>query len=283
MAENQRYLFKYYYIGKEKFHGSQRQKDFTTIEGCLIDILMKKKYIEDVKNSGIEFASRTDRLVSAKGAAFSFLTSKKPILMEINSDLPKEIGLWAYTSVPIDYSSRYNAIMRHYKYIVPVPLSILSKNSNIDLKLMEKACKELEGQHDYINFSKWETEEARTIRVIDTVKMDVDDDFIIFDFKSKAYLRQQIRRMVKKILELGKGVISFDDFQKLFDSSQRISYQPADPSGLILWDIEFGKSVHFEIDLKSNERMEKYFFDQKFKFKFKHQLFNILQQHNLSQ
>ena len=282
MAENQRYLFKYYYIGKEKFHGSQRQKDFSTIEGCLIDMLMKKKYIENVKSSGIEFASRTDRLVSAKGAAFSFLTSKKPILMEINSDLPKEIGIWGFAKVPKDFLSRFNAIFRYYKYVVPVPLSILGKNSEIDLKLMEKACKELEGQHDFINFSKWEKGEKKTIRTIDSVKMAIDDDFIIFDFKSKAYLRQQIRRMVKKILELGKGVISFDDFQKLFDSSQRTSYQPADPSGLILWDIDFGKRVHFEIDLKSIERMEKFFFDQKFKFKFKHQLFNILQQHNLS-
>ncbi len=276
--ESRRYLLKFYYIGRKKFHGSQRQKNLLTIEDCLINALNEKNYIKDAKSSGFEAASRTDRFVSARAAAFSFTTTKKPILMEINSELPKEIGIWACSKVNIDFLSRFNAIYRHYKYIVPEPLAYIQKNSNVDLNLIRKACKELEGQHDFLNFSKPGKEEVKTVRNMDSVKMTINNDFLVFNFKSKAFLRQQIRRMVKKILELGKGEIEYEDFLELFDPTKEISYQPADPSGLILWDIRFDDNIKFEVDIKSKKRMETYFLNQELKFGLKTQLFKVLYQ-----
>jgi len=279
--ESRRYLLKFYYRGRKKFHGSQRQKNLLTIEECLINALNEKNYIKDAISSEFEVASRTDRFVSARANVFSFITTKKPILMEINSVLPKEIGIWACSKVKKDFLSRFNAIYRHYKYIVPEPLDYIQKNSNVfDLNLIRKACKELEGQHDFKNFSKPGKEEEKTVRNIDSVKISINNDFLVFDFKSKAFLRQQIRRMVKKILELGKGEIEYDDFLKLFDVSNQFLYQPADPSGLILWDIKFNDNIKFEVDIKSKKRMETYFLKQELKFGLKKQLFRILQTDN---
>ena len=276
--ESRRYLFKFYYIGRKKFHGSQRQKNLLTIEDCLINALNEKNYIKDAKSSGFEAASRTDRFVSARAAAFSFITTKKPILMEIHLELPKEKGIWACAEVNIDFLSRFNAIYRHYKYIVPESLGYIQKNSNVDLNLIRKACKELEGQHDFLNFSKPGKEEVKTVRNMDSVKMTINNDFLVFNFKSKAFLRQQIRRMVKKILELGKGEIEYEDFLELFDPTKEISYQPADPSGLILWDIRFDDNIKFEVNIKSKKRMETYFLNQELKFGLKTQLFKVLYQ-----
>lgn len=126
-SDVKRYLFKFYYTGSKKFFGSQRQKDLLTVEGCLLNTLKETKYIESMERSKIEFASRTDRFVSAKGNAFAFNTLKLPILMEINRALPNEIGLWAYREVPQNFFSRYNAVYRHYKYIVPQTLTFLKK------------------------------------------------------------------------------------------------------------------------------------------------------------
>ena len=117
--ERSRYLLKIYYIGKSKYFGSQRQKNFLTIEDCIIDVLLNQKYINSIEKSGFEAASRTDRFVSARGACFTCILNRKPILMQINSALPAEIGVWAYAKVPLDFFSRYNAILRHYIYIVP--------------------------------------------------------------------------------------------------------------------------------------------------------------------
>lgn len=275
LKKNQRYMFKFYYIGGKRYHGSQRQQNLLTIEECLLNALREKNYISNYESSGFEVASRTDRLVSARGAAFSIISAKNPILMEINSALPKNIGIWAHVDIPLDFHLRFNAISRHYKYVVT--------NDVLDLNIMKKACKELEGNHDFINFSKRDKEENKTIRDMDSVSVNIVDGYLVFSFKSRAFLRQQIRRMVRKIIELGKGEIEYDDFLKLFDASKYYSYEPVDPLGLVLWDIEYDKNLKFKIDPKSVKRMNTYFQIQKQKSGLKHQLFKILQHDNFGQ
>ena len=135
----------------------------------------------------------------------------------------------------------------------------------------------MEGNNDFINFSKRDKEQKKTVRDMDSVSMNIVNGYIIFNFNSRAFLRQQIRRMVRKIIELGKGEIEYDDFLRLFDASSYYSYEPVDPLGLILWDIEYDNNIKFKIDPKSMNRMEKYFQIQKQKFGLKYQLFKILQ------
>jgi tRNA pseudouridine38-40 synthase len=275
-----KFLFKFYYIGRNKYYGSQRQPNFLTIEQSILNALKIKEYIHKINNSQFEFASRTDRYVSARGACFSCILEKPPILMEINSALPEEIGIWAYSDVPIEFSSRYNAILRHYTFIVPFPISHFEMTTGININLMKKACKELEGRHDFANFSKKEAKEKNTVRDMVSVILSIKEDFLYFQFKSRAFLRQQVRRMIKKILELGLGEIYYDDFLSLFDTSKEISYQPADPTGLILWDIKYDEKVIFKIDFKSKERMKNYFNARKMHYNFKTHLFRVMQQDN---
>ena len=276
-----RFLFKFYYTGKKKYHGSQIQPDLLTIEESLLNALKKRNYINDLDYT-FEVASRTDRLVSARGACFTCVLEKYPILMELNSALPREIGIWAYSKVPLDFSSRYNAILRHYVYIVSTPLSYLRNTSSFNIEIIHKACKYLEGQHDFINFSKKGKEELNTIREMDSVMLSVKNDFLIFQFKSRGFLRQQIRRIIKKLIELGKSDITCNDFLELFDKSKTFSYQPADPRGLILWDIIFDNKIELEEDLKSKDRMNNYFLKKKLNSGLEYKLFSVLQQDNFS-
>ncbi len=281
--EKSRYIFKFYYIGSKKYHGSQRQPDYLTVEECLLNALKERKYIKDEKKSGFEVASRTDKYVSARGSTFSFVTEKKPILMEINAALPKNIGIWGYSKVPNDFYSRYNALYRHYKYIVPYLINFRRNITSNNLNKMIKACKTFEGRHDFSNFSKQEKENEKTIRDIILASLRVDSDFLIFDFKSRAFLRQQIRRMVAKIFEVGLEIITFEEFLDLFNPSKTYSYQPANPLGLILWDINYGKKIQFTIDTKSQERMNKFFLEQEMKFSTKQKLFSLMQHNNISE
>jgi len=281
--ENSRYIFKFYYIGSKKYFGSQRQPDYLTVEDCLLNALKERKYIKDDKKSGFEVASRTDKYVSARGSAFSFETEKKPILMEINTALPKNIGIWGYSEVPKDFKSRYNALYRHYKYVVPYSINFRRNLTSNNLNKMIRACKTFEGRHDFSNFSKQEKENEKTIRDIMLASMKVDSDFLIFDFKSRAFLRQQIRRMVAKIFEVGLEIITFEEFLDLFNPSKTYSYQPANPLGLILWDINYGKKIQFTFDTKSQERMNKFFLEQEMKFSTKQKLFSLMQHNNISE
>ncbi len=276
------FLFKFYYIGRQIYYGSQRQPNFLTIEQTILDALKERGYIHEIDDTQFDFASRTDRYVSARGACFGCITKKEPILMEINSALPKEIGIWAYSEVPFEFSSRYSAILRHYIYIVPFSISHFKKTTGINIDLINKACKELEGRHDFANFSKKEGDDKNTVKDMVSVNLSIHNDFLVFQFKSKSFLRQQVRRMVKKILEIGLGDIYYEDFLNLFNSSKESSYQPADPKGLILWDIHYEEEVQFKVDSKSRERMNNYFNERNLEYKFKDQLFRALQQDNIS-
>lgn len=280
--EKSRYLFKMYYLGKSKYYGSQRQPHFLTIEDCVLEALINRNYIKNNKASGFEVASRTDRFVSARGACFTCVLEKKPILMEINSALPNEIGVWAYTKVPLNFSSRHNATQRHYLYVLPKPLSFYQKTNIINIDIMRKACHQLEGKHDFINFSKRDKKEKSTMRNMDCVELSIKNGYIIFQFKSRAFLRQQIRRMIKKILELGTSKIKYKDFLDLLEPSKFFSYQPANPRGLILWDIKFENKIRLKEDKKSKERMTKIFFKKELASGFKHQLFRFMQHNNFS-
>jgi len=280
MSSKKKYFFKIYYIAKEKYHGSQRQDNVLTIEDRIINVLQARKYINNLDASEFEFASRTDRYVSARGAVFSLIPKKKPILMELNSFLPQEIGIWAHSIVPKDYSPRFNAISRHYRYIIPKSLSYLNNHYDFDLDSFKKACDQLQGTHNFQNFSKRDSTINNTSRTLDKVEFQIINDTIIIDFISEAFLRQQIRRMVQKLLEVGMNKLSFDEFLNLFDISEFVSYQPANPKGLILWEIKYDSHVNFQDDAKSLERMENYFIQKKQEKWLQHKLFNCLQEDN---
>ncbi|MBY9007690.1 MAG: tRNA pseudouridine(38-40) synthase TruA [Candidatus Lokiarchaeota archaeon] len=282
MTIERKYFIKYYYIGVDGFYGSQRQTNHPSIEESIVNALKIKNYIKDTKSSEFRSASRTDRYVSARGAVFSFKIKKNLVLMEINSALPKEIGLWSYAMVPNDYSPRFNAIQRHYKYIFPYPISYLKKNYSIDLDIMKNACEYLKGVHNFKNFSKRNKELTKETREMKYVKLNVNDDVLSIDFKSQGFLRQQIRRIIKKIFELGNGEITFNDFIDLFDTQEYISYEPADPRGLILWDIEYDLNVKFIVDEKSINRLNQYFHFQKYDYWLNYNLFNMMQKYDFS-
>ncbi|TFF88652.1 MAG: tRNA pseudouridine(38-40) synthase TruA [Promethearchaeota archaeon] len=276
MLNKTNYLVKYYYIGLKKYHGSQRQKQYPSIEEKIIEALKTKNYIKTVREGSVNFASRTDRHVSARGAAFSFSTSKKLTLMEVNTALPKEIGLWASSSVPEGFFARFQAVSRHYKYILSKSSHRLRSLTQVQLDSMRKACKILKGRHDFQNFSKRKKDQENTVKDLDLVKMTELDEFIIFDFISRSFLRQQIRRMVRKIIDVGIGEMSLEDFKVLFDSTNYISYQPAEPEGLILWDINYGDEFELIEDDTSIERMREYFGEKKRHHSLKKKLFEQL-------
>lgn len=273
-----RYLFKYFYIGSEGYHGSQRQEGLETVEDCLINALILKGYIKDAPSSGFEVASRTDKLVSARGAVFSCKMERPPILMEINSALPRDIGIWAFTEVPETFLSRYNAIYRHYRYLLLVHYYENQSKQKLSLKPIKKACELTSGHHDFTNFSKKSSEnDEKTIRDLN-LSVFKEGPFLIFDFKSRAYLRQQIRKIMAKIIEVGKNEISLKQYSELLDPTKEFSFSPADPDGLILWDIHYGEDVKFIQDPKSIERMRKYLIKNYVIHKTSTKLFHLFQQ-----
>jgi tRNA pseudouridine38-40 synthase len=280
---DKRYLFKFFYIGSENYYGSQRQNNLETIEDCLINGLTIKGYIKDAITSSFEVASRTDKLVSARGSAFSCGLEREPILMEINSALPRDIGIWGFTEVPDSFLSRYNAIFRHYKYLLPLYYFKDGIGLKFNLTAIRRGCKLTNGRHDFKNFSKSSPNvEEKTLRDL-SLSVIKEGSILIFDFKSRAFLRQQIRKIMAKIIELGKSEINLKEYSEILDPTKEFSFPPADPNGLILWDVSYGKNLKFNIDQKSLERLMEYMNNNYLYHTMRAKLFDIFQQDNFSQ
>ncbi|MFX0075526.1 MAG: hypothetical protein ACFE96_08795, partial [Candidatus Hermodarchaeota archaeon] len=72
------------------------------------------------------------------------------------------------------------------------------------------------------------------------------------------------------------------DFLDLFNPTNSYSYQPADPFGLILWDVNYGSKIQLIKDEKSMERMQKFFEEKEQRCASKAKLYRLLQHYDVS-
>jgi len=240
---------KVFYLG-DNYRGFQYQKDVDTVEGRIKKALNETKLIENESSSKFQAASRTDALVHALGNVIAFNTDQRVIIPQINHNLPNDIIIWAKKKVENDFSPRFNAIKRHYKYIT----HYFDENLN---KMQEEA-KKFVGIHNFINFSK-KGEYKNTQREIFKINIAQKNNFLIFDIIGNAFLYQMVRRIVNFLLKIGKGKIFEKEVEYYLntelEASKRIKPAPLKNEGvLILWDVIF--PFEFEIDSYSFKKLK---------------------------
>lgn len=224
------------YIGTD-FHGFQRQPDFKTVEGELIDALRSANLIDNLKDSGYAIAGRTDRGVHALGNVVSFRTSGEVMINQINDFLPKSIRILAKAGVRFGFKPRF-AKSRHYRYII-------ANGAHLDLNKIKDASKLLQGTHDFSNFSK--RSERNPIRTIDSIKVKLDNDLLIMDVLGESFLWNMVRKIASVLFLVGDDELSIEKLQTFFDPSTTAAIVPMPPEGLILMDTVY-EGVVFKYD-----------------------------------
>jgi tRNA pseudouridine38-40 synthase len=106
---------------------------------------------------------------------------------------------------------------------------------NLDLDLIKKGAKKLEGTNDYSTFRSSSCHAKSPIRTIKSIKIKSSKNRIEIEFKSQSFLQQQVRSMVGCLKYLGEKKWDLKTFDKIFKSKKRISCAPpAPPEGLFL-------------------------------------------------
>lgn len=210
-----------------------------TIEGILIEALKKIGWINDTDESNYNNAGRTDQGVNALSQTVAFNTKEKIILPALNTNLPKDIRCWAYAQVPEEFNPRRDAISRTYKYYA------VYEGEN--LRAMKKAVSLLKGTHDFRNLCTPKPNE-KTIRTLFESKIEKLGDLLVFTFTSKGFLWKMVRKTVTVLRKIGSGEKPLTYLKDLLDPSYkpRGGVAPADPHGLILFDIKY--SFNFQVD-----------------------------------
>ena len=229
--------------------GWQYQNNEKTIQGEIEKALFKLSG----EKIPIQGAGRTDAGVHALGQCANFHLKKKfteyEILNGINFHLGNEkIKICRVEKVDDDFNARFTAKTKTYSYQVfnsPSP-SVLEGEFSIHIKQklkidsMQKAIDLFHGKHDFSAFRASGCQAKTPMRSIKEAYIEINNNKLIFVFKAKSFLYQQIRIMVGTLLEIGQNHQNPDWINELFLSQNRSLSGPTMPSrGLILKGIQY--------------------------------------------
>jgi tRNA pseudouridine38-40 synthase len=198
-------------------------------------------------------SGRTDAGVHALGQIAHFKTRSKmnvqSIQRALNSLLPPDIGIQGAEEVEEDFHARKHSKSKVYEY------QILNRNlrsvfhrghawhipQELDLKEMKKATQRLMGEHDFSSFRSVGSPTRTAVRrVIRAEWRKSHDGLLRFEIEANGFLKQMVRAIIGTLVEVGKGKISSEEFQRIVDSKDRKRAGPTAPAhGLFLKEVKY--------------------------------------------
>jgi len=233
--------------------GWQIQPKGPTVQEIIQDVL-SKILGHKVK---LKSAGRTDTGVHALYQVAHFLTtSDRPleiIFRAVNAMLPKDIVVWKLEEVDLKFHSQREALRKTYVYYIynyPIRNPLVRLYSwwvpeKLNLSAMKACLPLIIGEKDFASFRKSGTDIKTTIRTIYDVKfkrVPGKKHMIAFEITGRGFMRYMVRNLVGALVEVGRGNLTIEDFQKILEAKDRsFAPPPAPPQGLFLKKIEYPK------------------------------------------
>lgn len=242
-----RYFFHLSYKGT-RYSGWQKHPEVLSIQETL------EKTFSKVLKENIEIigCGRTDSGVHAGQFFFHSDIIQDwdfDALFRINKTLPRDIALFGFYPVENTAHARFDAFSRTYQFYIHTykdpflsSLSSYYELKNLDYPEMVKATKILLRYQDYAAYCKGPNKHENTLCFIHEAEMKVssDEKRIQFQISSNRFLSGMIRILVKKILDIGLGKWSLEQFE--YHLAQKITptiIKPAYPEGLYLTRVQY--------------------------------------------
>lgn len=211
--------------------GWQWQKGQISLEGTI------KHAIEKMVGHEITLYSsgRTDAGVHAEQHVAHFFTesplSINKFLNGLNALTPWDIAIKRVLEMPLDWSSRYDAVEREYRYTfynAPVPNVFLQPftcwvRSSMDIEAMRQGAGYFEGKHDFSAFRSLHCDAENPVRTILECSIIEALPLIHLRVRGHAFLRHQVRIMAGTLRQIGLGWKKPEHIQKQLVSKERDS------------------------------------------------------------
>tara|TARA_Y100001970_G_scaffold54421_1_gene68993 strand:+ start:1767 stop:2507 length:741 start_codon:yes stop_codon:yes gene_type:complete len=232
------------YVGTP-FIGWQIQKKGHSIQK-IIQLSLSKLLKQEIKLYG---SGRTDSGVHALGQSAHFDVKNKiekidKLIKSLNFFLNKKmISIINIKKKNINFHARYSAKERSYIYIIQNRFSpsLLNKDrewhirKKLDLNLIKKGSKKLIGKHNFSTFRASNCNSKSPVRTINDIVITKSKNQIKLKFKSKSFLKNQVRSMVGCLKFLGEKKWSLKKFEDVFKKKDRKKVAPPAPAcGLYL-------------------------------------------------
>lgn len=230
-----------------RYQGWQRQTTSdNTIQGKL-EVLLSKMCKESIEISG---SGRTDAGVHAMGQVANFHTSSlmttDEMLTYCNRYLPEDIAVVEVSEAAPRFHSRLNACGKCYCYRVinsSIPNVFWRKFAQevpetLDMAAMRKAAELLLGEHDFKSFTSAKKGKKSTVRRIDEISIEKENDLLTFTFVGNGFLHHMIRILMGTLLEVGMGKRSPESMTDILEARNREMAGPLVPAkGLTLMKV----------------------------------------------
>lgn len=235
-----------------RYRGWQMQHNARTIQGELQDAA-RQLFASKFELFG---AGRTDAGVHAlhqiahlKVPELKVNITPRQIQHGFNDVLPHDINILKVTNAPDGFHARHDAVYRQYLYKISRRRNAFAKSlvwwvkDDLDAKAMAEAARLLIGRYDFRSFCESEDGKRQNTSIdVQLAAISIEDDIICFRIGASHFLWKMVRRIVGMLVEVGRGDLTFDAFDRLlkFESNVPAKFT-APPSGLYLEKVEYAR------------------------------------------
>jgi tRNA pseudouridine38-40 synthase len=235
-----------------RYSGWQEQKNARTVAGEL-----RKAAegffgaIEDLQGAG-----RTDAGVhaAAQVAHLRVVPKWKSTAAEVarglNDGLPADIAVNSVEEAAPGFHARHDARTRTYVYQISTRKTAFSKRfvwwvkEPLNVEPMRQAAAMLIGRHDFHLFRAVDPSRPESaVVVVERAELEPDEGMILFRIEASHFLWRMVRRIVGAMVQVGRGVVTPDEFGGLLGgralAALDIAASTAPASGLFLESVAY--------------------------------------------
>lgn len=229
------------------FRGYARQSGQRTVQGELEHAL--EKVLGVVPETVV--AGRTDAGVHARRQVVSMVTDDQldtnAVFRSLNGILGSEIAVFAIEQAEEDFSARFSARWRRYRYLIDAGIAAdpMTRHlawhvgPSIDMERIRSATIPLLGKHDFTSFCR-SVEGRSNVRVVEEAVWETDGDLRRFWIRANSFCHQMVRALVGHLYDVGRGFAKVESTLEVIEARDRSRVATvAPPHGLTLWEVGY--------------------------------------------
>lgn len=197
-------------------------------------------------------AGRTDSGVHATGQVVHFDAhanrKTRAWIMGVNTHLPDDVCVHWAQQVDDDFSARFSAVMRSYRYVIQRRMAkpaLYSRRvtwvyNDLNTDAMYESAQALLGENDFSSFRSSACQSRHAMRFIESIKVTTESSFVYIDIRANAFLHHMVRNIVGSLLKVGTGEQSVSWLGELLALKDRTQAGPTAPAeGLYLVAVQY--------------------------------------------